>query len=581
MAIVTFPIELGGNGLVVSDDTDPVTGLRNGGYLTRFVPALQQTVAVAGFVVGLANDAANSEAAASGFATAASGSASSAAGSAASAASSFLTFDNRQLGAKAANPTTDNYGGVLIVGATYFNTTALETRVWNGATWQTASVNGGTVNSLTVTGAFEYQGTFTGGAGVMNIGGGQIFKDASGNVVLGGTANPSGYKFKVSSGGAEISFAVNQKIEFLSTNSGVTGIRLFSRTDAGELSPLELQGSSVVFPLSTGNAGLVFNAVSGNLLLGALTDTGGKLFVVAPDALGRIATFADTGTELVVRSVEGVGISLESSGALIMGAGSAEVTRMTSARFFKASNTGSYQNVSGNFHEFRTDQNSINTLFSSANTGASVVNSYSSLTTAGSAGKHFRADLNATEVFRVLATGTVENATNVYGAISDPKLKDIVGPKSSTWDKTKQYNWIEYYLKSDTEHQFKMLGLNAAEAALVSPGVIDETPDLVEVHKVRDVPTLVPRLDENENPILDEEGNVIYDEVMVQESYTEWEPNGEVTLSAKYSVVSMQYHRTTQECQVRIEDLELSKVQTDDLIQQIMGRVAALESASA
>lgn len=51
MASVTFPPELGGSGITISDDDSPATGLDGGGHRTRFVPALQQTVAVAGHVV--------------------------------------------------------------------------------------------------------------------------------------------------------------------------------------------------------------------------------------------------------------------------------------------------------------------------------------------------------------------------------------------------------------------------------------------------------------------------------------------------------------------------------------------------
>lgn len=600
MATVTFPIELGGSGLVVSDDTDPTTGLRNGGYLTRFVPALQQTVAVAGFVVTQANNAANSATSAGDSATSAGNSAASSANSAASAATLYDQFDDRVLGPKAANPTLDNDGNALLVGAIYFNTTAMETRVWNGTTWQSASVNGGTVNSLTVTGAFEYQGTFTGGAGVMNIGEGQIFKDASGNVVLGGTANPSGYKFKVSSGGAEIFFAVNQKIEFLSTNSGGTGIRLFSRTDAGELSPLELQGSSVVFPLSTGNAGLVFNALSGNLLISRVTDTGHSLSIGANSNGLRALSIAGTPSPQGGASYFLLGNS-DASGAagpciiqsanraLIFGLGTSftgdggtfsESMRITSSRYLKASNTGTYQNIAGTGHDFETSVgNALSAYNSDLGGGANVI---TSVGVGAFTGRLYVGVNNGAVNYQVNSDGSLQNATNSYGALSDPKLKDIIGTKGSTWEKTKQYNWIEYYLKSDVNHEFKLLGLNAAEAALVSPGVIDSRPDFIEVQKVRQVPVQIVRLDENESPVVDEEtGEVIYDEVMVDEEYTEWEPNGEFTKSVKYSVVSMQYHRTTQECQQRIEDLETAKVQADDLIQQIMARVAALESASA
>lgn len=47
MASVTFPVELGGDGSTVTDDANPITGLRNGGWRTRFVPCLTNTVAIA------------------------------------------------------------------------------------------------------------------------------------------------------------------------------------------------------------------------------------------------------------------------------------------------------------------------------------------------------------------------------------------------------------------------------------------------------------------------------------------------------------------------------------------------------
>ncbi|MHB1368678.1 MAG: phage major tropism determinant [Pseudomonadaceae bacterium] len=78
-----------------------------------------------------ASNAANSE-------TAAAGSATSAANSAAAAATSFDDFDDRYLGSKDANPTTDNDGNALLVGALYWNSVAGQMRVWDGAAWQAA-----------------------------------------------------------------------------------------------------------------------------------------------------------------------------------------------------------------------------------------------------------------------------------------------------------------------------------------------------------------------------------------------------------------------------------------------------------
>jgi len=57
MTTVVFSPSVGGNGLVVTDDSSPTTGLGAGGHRTRFVPALEQTVAVAAHVNAKAADA--------------------------------------------------------------------------------------------------------------------------------------------------------------------------------------------------------------------------------------------------------------------------------------------------------------------------------------------------------------------------------------------------------------------------------------------------------------------------------------------------------------------------------------------
>ena len=56
MVSVTFTPDVGGNGLTVTDDANPTTGLANGGHRARFVPALAQVVAVAQYVVDTAED---------------------------------------------------------------------------------------------------------------------------------------------------------------------------------------------------------------------------------------------------------------------------------------------------------------------------------------------------------------------------------------------------------------------------------------------------------------------------------------------------------------------------------------------
>jgi len=97
-----------------------------------------------------ATNAAASETAAAGSATSASTSASTATNqantattqaaaastSAANAATSYDNFDDRYLGQKSSDPTTDNDGDALLTGALYFDTTNNVMKVYNGSAWQ-------------------------------------------------------------------------------------------------------------------------------------------------------------------------------------------------------------------------------------------------------------------------------------------------------------------------------------------------------------------------------------------------------------------------------------------------------------
>lgn len=51
---VTFSASVGGDGSTVTSDSDPTTGLGNGGHRDRFVPACAQVVAVASWMVSTA-----------------------------------------------------------------------------------------------------------------------------------------------------------------------------------------------------------------------------------------------------------------------------------------------------------------------------------------------------------------------------------------------------------------------------------------------------------------------------------------------------------------------------------------------
>lgn len=83
--------------------------------------------------------AANSATSSANSATASAGSATSAAASAASAAVLLDNFDDRYLGAKTTEPTVDNDGDPLIIGALYFNSTSGSMNTYTATGWIEAS----------------------------------------------------------------------------------------------------------------------------------------------------------------------------------------------------------------------------------------------------------------------------------------------------------------------------------------------------------------------------------------------------------------------------------------------------------
>ena len=86
------------------------------------------------------SNAASSASSASTSATNASTSATNAASSATSAAASYDSFDDRYLGTKGSDPSTDNDGDSLVTGALYYNTSVEEMRVYTGSSWLAAYI---------------------------------------------------------------------------------------------------------------------------------------------------------------------------------------------------------------------------------------------------------------------------------------------------------------------------------------------------------------------------------------------------------------------------------------------------------
>ena len=109
-----------------------------------------------------ATSSSNSATAAANSATAAATSETNAANSAAAAAAAFDNFDDTYLGSKTSDPAVDNDGDPLTQGDLYFNSTANEMRVYDGANWIAASSAGAASLILYEYTATSGQTTFSG-----------------------------------------------------------------------------------------------------------------------------------------------------------------------------------------------------------------------------------------------------------------------------------------------------------------------------------------------------------------------------------------------------------------------------------
>jgi hypothetical protein len=130
---------------------------------------------------------------------------------------------------------------------------------------------------------------------------------------------------------------------------------------------------------------------------------------------------------------------------------------------------------------------------------------------------------------RFSVTGNAVNTNNSYGAISDVKLKENIVDAGSQWSDLKALQVRKYNFKEGQTHT--QIGLVAQEVELVSPGLVNESPDR------------------------DAEGNDL----------------GTVTKGVNYSVLYMKAVKALQEAMERIEQLETSNA-------DLLARVTALEA---
>jgi hypothetical protein len=227
-----------------------------------------------------------------------------------------------------------------------------------------------------------------------------------------------------------------------------------------------------------------------------------------------------------------------SNGTIVFNTDATERARITSGGYFKASSDGTYDGISGTYHEFNGAATSDPTLFvynKNASYAGKVVDAYSIRNTTNASYYFFRGRVaGVADRFLVADSGNVTNTNGTYGTISDQKLKQDIVDAASQWNDIKNLRFRKYRLKADVElnpDAKPFLGLIAQEAEIVSPGLVEEQTDR------------------------DEEGNDL----------------GTTTKSVKTSILYMKAVKALQEAMERIETLEAQNAAFE-------ARLAALEA---
>ena len=139
----------------------------------------------------------------------------------------------------------------------------------NVAVGNNLTVTGSTTVSATSIGNLTYTGTLTGSTGILNIGSGQIYKDASGNVGI-GTATPAA------------SLSITKQTTTLSGTGNAYGVYIYPTSSGlAYVDAVTSTSGTTSLGFRTYNNGTYNDAVridsSGNLLVGTTT-SGGKIF---------------------------------------------------------------------------------------------------------------------------------------------------------------------------------------------------------------------------------------------------------------------------------------------------------------
>jgi hypothetical protein len=382
-------------------------------------------------------------------------------------------------------------------------------------------------------GNLAYTGTLTGGTGVVNLGSGQIYKDASGNVGI-GTASPATYgKLAVVSAGADTRIAVVDDVTngrggylrsnfsdavILGTTSGVRALTF--APDNQERMRIDSSGNVGIGTSSpasklevTGDVQQTW-AASMDRFVGSKFSTTYELGVhflessretrlvsKAADSTGLISFYTGvTPTEKMRISAAGnVGIGVvptykfqvnpgdnqlavfneagtwTANGGLVLADYYAATTLIGGIKISAGTATSGYLtfHTGGTTERARIDD-SGNLLVSTSSAFLQLKSASTTFNISGQAGGNdfLRITANGTQRYQFNDVGQAYNTTGTWGTISDVRLKENIVDATSKLEGINQLRVVNFNLKSDPD--VKQIGFIAQEVEQIFPGLVSD-----------------------------------------------------------------------------------------------------------
>lgn len=277
----------------------------------------------------------------------------------------------------------------------------------------------------------SYTGTLTGGTGVVNIGSGQVYKDASGNVGV-GTSSPA------------------TKLEVVVNGGSVSGA-LVSNTTGSEIGLSHATGAGPsTYSLSLRTTGASLNGISGSAFASQVISS-----TTSSNALELYTTGA---TPVVLGTGSTERMRIDSSGALLVGT----TTNDPGAKVYSSTTSGSW----GFFARVANGAGGIGV------TNTSGTGSYPAMIF-----------YNDGTFFSARGNITVSGSSTTYNTTSDYRLKENIAPMTDALAVVGQLKPCTYTWKADgSDGQ----GFIAHELAEVVPDAVTGEKDAVETYTDKD-----------------------------------------------------------------------------------------------